>query len=192
MCVGSAENINHLLKRLSATIENDDINQKDRFIALRDASEEIKQYKLGAEDKIRLATTCCESTLAHTEYIDNVLLHFLLHDPSLFPPPPIYPPSGTNLQRMTARALLSLSPNGINGRRRMMQNNPYVNETNKKRRLIDQQSQQSAQPSSSGGNVMNVTASSNGRHSHKRVPQMTTSRGVNKRLAHLFIYIILH
>lgn len=62
--------------------------------------------------------------LAHTEYMDQVLLHFLLHDPSLFPPAPLFPPSGTNLQRLFARAMLTISPNAINGRRRALQPPP--------------------------------------------------------------------
>lgn len=117
----SADQITTRLNRLSASLEEDSLSPKERFLALRDASDTIKQFKLNQEEKIKIGTATCETMLAHTGYMDQVLLHFLLHDPSLFPPAPLFPPSGTNLQRLFARAMLSLSPNAINGRRRALQ-----------------------------------------------------------------------
>ncbi|TIB88045.1 hypothetical protein E3Q06_01018 [Wallemia mellicola] len=112
------------LNKLTLALEDESLSPKERFLALRDVSDTIKQYKLNQEEKIKLGTAACETMLAHTEYTDQVLLHFLLHDPSLFPPAPLFPPSGTNLQRLFARAMLTISPNAINGRRRALQPPP--------------------------------------------------------------------
>ncbi|TIA71786.1 hypothetical protein E3P91_02391 [Wallemia ichthyophaga] len=102
----SADQITTRLNRLSASLEEDSLSPKERFLALRDASDTIKQFKLNQEEKIKIGTATCETMLAHT---------------GLFPPAPLFPPSGTNLQRLFARAMLSLSPNAINGRRRALQ-----------------------------------------------------------------------
>lgn len=49
------------LQHLTAVIEDPDVSPGERLLALRDVAEEARGYKMGGEDKIRVAVTTAET-----------------------------------------------------------------------------------------------------------------------------------
>ncbi|CBQ70596.1 related to p33ING1b (ING1) protein [Sporisorium reilianum SRZ2] len=58
------------LNHLTALIEDPDIDQGQRLLALKEVAEEARAYKMGGEDKIRVALNTAETIISHTDYID--------------------------------------------------------------------------------------------------------------------------
>jgi len=49
------------LQHLTAVIEDPSVSPGERLLALRDVAEEARGYKMGGEDKIRVAVTTAET-----------------------------------------------------------------------------------------------------------------------------------
>ncbi|SPO22494.1 related to p33ING1b (ING1) protein [Ustilago trichophora] len=58
------------LNHLTALIEDPDVDQGQRLLALKEVAEEARAYKMGGEDKIRVALNTAETIISHTDYID--------------------------------------------------------------------------------------------------------------------------
>ncbi|EST06215.1 Zinc finger, PHD-finger [Kalmanozyma brasiliensis GHG001] len=58
------------LNHLTALIEDPSIDQGQRLLALKEVAEEARAYKMGGEDKIRVALNTAETIISHTDYID--------------------------------------------------------------------------------------------------------------------------
>lgn len=58
------------LNHLTALIEDPDVGQGQRLLALKEVAEEARAYKMGGEDKIRVALNTAETIISHTDYID--------------------------------------------------------------------------------------------------------------------------
>lgn len=58
------------LNHLTALIEDRDVDQGQRLLALKEVAEEARAYKMGGEDKIRVALNTAETIISHTDYID--------------------------------------------------------------------------------------------------------------------------
>lgn len=58
------------LNHLTALIEDPDVDQGQRLLALKEVAEESRAYKMGGEDKIRVALNTAETIISHTDYID--------------------------------------------------------------------------------------------------------------------------
>ena len=67
------------MQHLAAIIEDTSVTPEQRFVALREAAEEARAYKMGGEDKVRVAVNTaemvrqCSQIASHTEYIDSLL-----------------------------------------------------------------------------------------------------------------------
>ncbi|EPQ29512.1 uncharacterized protein PFL1_02731 [Pseudozyma flocculosa PF-1] len=72
------------LNHLTALIQDPDIDQGQRLLALKEVAEEARAYKMGGEDKIRVALNTAETIISHTDYID-ALVDQLDHFPQLSP-----------------------------------------------------------------------------------------------------------
>lgn len=48
------------VQHLAAIIEDTNVSPEERFMALRDAAEEARAYKMGGEDKVRVAINTSE------------------------------------------------------------------------------------------------------------------------------------
>ena len=58
------------LNHLTALIEDPTVDQGQRLLALKEVAEEARAYKMGGEDKIRVALNTAETIISHTDYID--------------------------------------------------------------------------------------------------------------------------
>lgn len=70
------------LHHLTALIEDPEIDQGQRLLALKEVAEEARAYKMGGEDKIRVALNTAETIISHTDYID-ALVDQLDHFPEI-------------------------------------------------------------------------------------------------------------
>ena len=61
------------LNHLTALIEDPDIDRGQRLLALKEVAEEARAYKMGGEDKIRVALNTAETIISHTDYIDALV-----------------------------------------------------------------------------------------------------------------------
>ncbi|PWZ03188.1 hypothetical protein BCV70DRAFT_12959 [Testicularia cyperi] len=61
------------LNHLTALIEDPEIDQGQRLLALKEVAEEARAYKMGGEDKIRAALNTAETIISHTDYIDALV-----------------------------------------------------------------------------------------------------------------------
>ncbi|KDN38449.1 hypothetical protein K437DRAFT_259398 [Tilletiaria anomala UBC 951] len=61
------------LAYLTSLIEDPNITPGERLVALKEVAEEARAYKMGGEDKIRVAVNTAEIIVSHTDYIDSLL-----------------------------------------------------------------------------------------------------------------------
>jgi len=52
---------------LAAVIENPNVPPSERFLALKEVAEEARAYKMGGEDKIRVAVNTAEMVCAASD-----------------------------------------------------------------------------------------------------------------------------
>ncbi|SNX82578.1 related to p33ING1b (ING1) protein [Melanopsichium pennsylvanicum] len=64
------------LNHLTALIEDPDVDQGQRLLALKEVAEEARAYKMGGEDKIRVALNTAETIISHTDYIEALDAQF--------------------------------------------------------------------------------------------------------------------
>ncbi|PWN93783.1 hypothetical protein FA10DRAFT_264383 [Acaromyces ingoldii] len=72
------------LARLTCLVEDETVAPAERMLALKEVAEEARGYKMGGEDKIRVALNTAETIISHTTYIDSLLSN-LSSVPSLAP-----------------------------------------------------------------------------------------------------------
>ncbi|CAO1639154.1 unnamed protein product [Sympodiomycopsis kandeliae] len=72
------------ISKLTEVVRDVDGSQADsgitagqRLLMLKDCAEEARSYKMGGEDKIRVALNTCETIMTHTDYIDAILDNLL-------------------------------------------------------------------------------------------------------------------
>ncbi|UZJ56700.1 hypothetical protein CBS101457_006020 [Exobasidium rhododendri] len=61
------------LIHLTALVEDSNFSAGERILALKEVAEEARAYKMGGEDKIRVALNTAETIISHTTYIDTLL-----------------------------------------------------------------------------------------------------------------------
>ena len=59
--------LTHRLRNLAAVIENPNVPPRERFLALKEVAEEARAYKMGGEDKIRVAVNTAEMVCAASD-----------------------------------------------------------------------------------------------------------------------------
>ncbi|WWC58261.1 uncharacterized protein I303_100799 [Kwoniella dejecticola CBS 10117] len=67
-------------------IQDPDVKPEQRFELLQEIAEEAARYKLGGDDKIRVAGGACDGIMAHQKHLANLLAASTLLNPS--PPSP--------------------------------------------------------------------------------------------------------
>ncbi|CEH17626.1 related to p33ing1b protein [Ceraceosorus bombacis] len=72
------------LSHLSDAISQQDMSQGERLLALKECAEEARAYKMGGEDKIRVAVNTAETIISHTSHISTLLTALSSH-PGLAP-----------------------------------------------------------------------------------------------------------
>jgi inhibitor of growth protein 3 len=65
--------LTHRLDQLTSIIEDHSFTPGERLLALKEVAEEARAYKMGGEDKIRVALNTAETIISHTTYIDSLL-----------------------------------------------------------------------------------------------------------------------
>ena len=70
---GSAQSILKKFNDLLGMIADSSVTPLDRLKLLRETTEEANNFKLGAEDKIRVATGTCETVLQHSAQMDLIV-----------------------------------------------------------------------------------------------------------------------
>ncbi|WWC85940.1 uncharacterized protein L201_000810 [Kwoniella dendrophila CBS 6074] len=63
-------------------IQDPDIKPEQRFELLQEIAEEAARYKLGGDDKIRVAGGACDGIMAHQKHLSNLLAASTLLNPS--------------------------------------------------------------------------------------------------------------
>lgn len=76
--------LTHRLQNLAAVLEDPNVSRGERLLALKEVADEARAYKMGGEDKIRVAGNTAEMIASHSDYIDS-LLRSLTSLPSLAP-----------------------------------------------------------------------------------------------------------
>lgn len=69
---GSLAAITDKLNRLLQVIYNEQASPQERLILLKEVAEDVVAFKLGGEDKIRVATGTCETILQHSAQLDMI------------------------------------------------------------------------------------------------------------------------
>ncbi|KNX50020.2 hypothetical protein CNBG_9333 [Cryptococcus deuterogattii R265] len=90
-------------------IQDPNVTPEKRFELLQEIAEEAARYKLGGDDKIRVAAGACDGILNHQKHISNLLASSTLLNPS--PPSPYsqaltlpFPQPVTNSRRVARAA----------------------------------------------------------------------------------------
>lgn len=69
---GSLDGITDKLNRLLQLIYDEKASPQERLVLLKEVAEDVVAFKLGGEDKIRVATGTCETVLQHSAQLDMV------------------------------------------------------------------------------------------------------------------------
>lgn len=68
----SLEGITGKLDKLLNLIYDESVSPQDRLVLLKEVAEDVVAFKLGGEDKIRVATGTCETILQHSAQLDMI------------------------------------------------------------------------------------------------------------------------
>lgn len=68
------------LSQLTAVIEDENFTQGERLLALKEVAEDARAYKMGGEDKIRVALNTAETV--RTSLVTNAYIHRLIYPSS--------------------------------------------------------------------------------------------------------------
>lgn len=68
----SLEGITEKLNKLLNLIYDETVSPQERLILLKEVAEDVVAFKLGGEDKIRVATGTCETILQHSAQLDMI------------------------------------------------------------------------------------------------------------------------
>lgn len=69
--------LTEIVRDVDGSAQRAGITAGQRLLLLKDCAEEARSYKMGGEDKIRVALNTCETIMSHTDYIDAILDNLL-------------------------------------------------------------------------------------------------------------------
>lgn len=71
--------LNEIVRDVDGSYAAQGITSGQRLLLLKECAEEARAYRMGGEDKIRVALNTCETIMSHTEYIDAILDNLTSH-----------------------------------------------------------------------------------------------------------------